>query len=221
MVISPCSASKDDSVPIPKGSRVVNPSDYLNSQNLIFQLTNIRQGIFQNPRASVGVRITYAFDLYVNAGNAYKNLRACNYLKLKAMLLSNEIEWFFLSGGYGIIHASEEARKYQATFNANIARQKNIPLTGNLWSNVLPSICDDIVSKFNPRWIYVFGGRDYTKFIKQTNFWKIRVNVKMFESTGRPGPHWLSPRLNALADAIVAKNLGMFNQIYPQRFYKQ
>jgi hypothetical protein len=55
----------------------------------------------------------------------YRELKNKNYYRLRSALLSsNTIEWFFLSGGRGVIHALEAARKYQATFNRNIAYQK-------------------------------------------------------------------------------------------------
>lgn len=222
IVITSCSASKCGSVPI-TGPKVVDPSHYLSDATLISKLKDIRQQILRHPEACVGTRKTYAFDLYVKAGRAYRDLRvSSNYIKLKSMLLSNGIEWFFLSGGYGIIHALEESRKYQATFDKNIACQNCIPFTGDLWKGVLNLICDDIVSKFNPGRIYVFGSKDYTNFIQQTNFWKNKtVSVKMFESTGSSGPLWLSPILNDLADAIVARNLVQFDQKYPKNSYKQ
>ena len=221
VVFSPCSEAKNDSVPIPPGSRVVHPSYYVADTNLLQQLVRVRQRILQDPRANVGTKVTYAFDLYVLAGNAYKHLKDNVFNQLKSVLLSSEIEWLFLSGGYGVIHALEPARKYRATFNRSIAYRRKIPFTTSLWKVTLSSIFDSIVSRFNPRWVYVFGSRDYTAFIKQTNFWRTSANVKMFENTGSSGPYWLSPRLNDLANAMITKNLIQFNQKYTQRFYKQ
>lgn len=220
IIITSCSASKDDSIPIPKGSKVVQPSYYLDDKGLISRLHSIRERIFHDSRARVGAKITYAFDLYIRAGNAYRDLRANNYQRLKSLLTStNNIEWFFLSGGYGIIHALEAARRYQATFNKNIAYQKKIPFTANMWKDALISICDAIVAKFDPEWVYVFGSRDYTCFVKQTNFWRIK-NVRMLESTGSSGPFWLSPKLNELVDSVLNSNLKVFNEKYA-KFVKQ
>jgi len=214
IVITSCSARKDDAIPIPRGFRVVQPSDYLDDKGLISRLHSVRERIFQDPRACVGTEITYTFDLYVRAGNAYRDLRKNNHQRLKSMLISgSEIEWFFLSGGYGIIHALEAARKYQATFNRSIAYQKKIPFTAKLWNNTLTSICDAIISKFNPEWVYVFGSEDYTNFIKQTHFWRTQ-NVKMLESTGSSGPFWLSPKLNELVNSILDDHLNVFNEKY-------
>ena len=222
IIINPCSASKDDSVPIPAGSRVVQPSYYLDDEGLISNLQNIRKNVLQNPRACVGSRETYAFDLYSLAGNVYKAIRdSGKQQRIKSMLISDsEIECFFLSGGYGIIHALEAAKKYQATFSRGIAYQKKILYTTDLWENSLTSICDAIIFKFQPEWAYVFGSQDYTGFIKRTNFWKTKNNVKIFESTGSSGPYWLAPKLNELVGAIFDDCLGKFNEKYP-KFVKQ
>lgn len=188
---------------------------------MVSKLCNIRNRIFQDPRIRVGTKTTYAFDLCVRAGKAYRDLLKSNYQRLKLKLLSsNEIEWFFLSGGYGIIHALEKARKYQATFNRSIAYQNDIPYTAKFWNDSLTSICDAIILRFHPEWVYIFGSKDYTHFIKQTSFWKTRNNIKMFESTGSAGPTWLSPMLSELADSILDNSVHSFNAKYP-KFVKQ
>jgi hypothetical protein len=157
----------------------------------------------------------------VRAGRAYKDLFEHNYQRVKSrLLLSDGIEWFFLSGGYGIIHALEEARKYQATFNKGIAYQNKVPFTAGLWNGVLVSICDAVISKLCPEWIYVFGSRDYIQFIKQTDFWKKGANVKIFESTGSAGTSWLSPIINTLVNSILSDNIDVFNNKY-EKFNKQ
>jgi len=61
--------------------------------------------------------------------------------------------------GYGVIHALKAARKYQSTFNRNIAYQSKILYTANLWKNVLPSILDAIILKFNPQWCMFLGAK--------------------------------------------------------------
>jgi hypothetical protein len=224
VIISSCSARKDDSIPIPSGSKIVQPSDYLDKKGLIARLQRIREHVFQDPRVQLGTKTTYAFDLYARAGNAYKGLREQTYQSLKSLLIISQIEWFFLSGGYGIVNALEPAKKYRATFNRSIAYQKNIPFTADLWKGILTTICDEIVSKLNPEWVYIFGSRDYTNLIKQTEFWKrpdlTRMKVRMFESTGSSGPFWLSPKLGELAVSILSNNINGFNKKYP-RFIKQ
>ena len=221
VVITSCSASKDDSVPIPPDSRIVKPSYYLDDQILVSRLHEIRESIFEDPRARTGQKITYAFDLYVRTGKAYKDLLRNSYCRLKERLLRrNVIEWFFLSGGYGIIHALEKARKYQATFNQSIAYQKGIPYTTGLWNIVLTSICEAIFSKFRSEWVYVFGSKDYTRFVKKTDYWKRSNNIKTFESTGSAGPCWLSPILNDLVNSIFDNRVDDFNVKY-SKFVKQ
>jgi cytoplasmic iron level regulating protein YaaA (DUF328/UPF0246 family) len=221
LIITSCSASKDDSVSILENSKIVKPEYYLHNLDLISELHKTRRQIFQDPRINAGKKVTHAFDLYINAGRAYKDLKQHNYKKTKSMLLSdNKIEWFFLSGGFGIIHALEEAKKYQATFNSTIANKNNIPFTIHFWKNLLPLICDSVVARFNPEWIYVFGSKDYTNFVKQTHFWRTRNDVKIFESTGRNGTLWLSPKLDDLVSSIINGRSSEFNKKYP-RFLKQ
>ncbi|RLI68203.1 MAG: hypothetical protein DRP02_13075 [Candidatus Gerdarchaeota archaeon] len=173
LVISSCSAAKDDSIVIPFGWKVVDPSYYLDHNKLLTMLISLRKTVFSDPRARVGKNVTYAFDLYVRKGRAYKDLFKHNYDRIKELLVeSNIVEWFFLSGGFGIIHALEKAHRYQATFNYNIAHQRNIPYTAKIWNGTLVKICDHIFSKFTPTWVYVFGSKDYTDFIKRTQYWK-------------------------------------------------
>ena len=153
IVFTSCSASKDDSIPITEGSRVVEPSYYLD-QALVSGLLSTRERILRDPRARLGTKISYSLDLYGRAGRAYRHLLEHNYPRLKSMLLSSDsIEWFFLSGGYGVVHALEEARKYQATFTQSIAYQNKIPFTGKLWTSLLTRICDSILLKFHPDFV--------------------------------------------------------------------
>ena len=203
VVISSCSAKKDDSVPIPKNSRRVSLADYLGNINLIRRLETTRESIFKDPRSKVGTKDTYAFDLYVRAGYAYKNLKASNETKLKEMMYSGKLQWFFLSGGYGIIHALEPARKYQATFNRAIAYKNKIPFTATQWKGTLSEMIDSAVSKFDPEWVFFFGSQDYYAFFKESKVGCSNRNVRLFESTGSSGPHWLSPIIGKLAGAIV------------------
>lgn len=220
VVISSCSAKKDDSVPIPKNSRSVSPADYLGNINLVRRLETTRESIFKDPHSKVGTKDTYAFDLYVRAGNAYRHLRTKNENELKEMMLSGKLAWFFLSGGYGIIHAFEPARKYQATFNRTIAHQNRIPFTANQWKGTLSDIIDSIVSKFDPEHVFLFGSQDYSVFLKESRVWRLNRNVQMFESTGSSGPSWLSPIIGELADAILGGWAEKFNCIH-RRFTKQ
>jgi cytoplasmic iron level regulating protein YaaA (DUF328/UPF0246 family) len=221
MILSACSAKKDDSIQIDSPSSIVSPAYYLSDREMISALFESREQVFQNPKAKLGFKRAYAFDIYVRTGRAYKDLNIKYYDVIKKALVGGQgIEWFFLSGGFGIIHALEEAWKYQATFNRTIASQNDIPFTANLWKTLLPALCDSAISRLSPEWIYVFGSRDYTKFIKKTNAWKQSVNILIFESTGYPGPTWLSGKIAALMDAFLSGNVMKFNECY-DRFNKQ
>jgi len=108
LIFSACSSSKDDTIPIPENSARISSRDYLNDTELLSKLHTTRERIFEDPRANVGSSETYAFDLYVNAGFAYRQLKKGNNDAMKSLLLrGHDVKWFFLSGGYGIIHALE------------------------------------------------------------------------------------------------------------------
>lgn len=74
LVISTCTANKNDTVPIPKNAKKTDPTGYLSDNNLAIELKNIREIVFSDPRADVGQRSTYVFDLYIPAGYAYRHL---------------------------------------------------------------------------------------------------------------------------------------------------
>ena len=222
LIVSSCSKRKDDSIPIPSGAKTLDPSDYLDDPYLINRIVETRERIFQDPRAQVGGRETYAFDLYVRAGRAYSKIYRHHYQQLKRLLSEdNRPSWFFLSGGYGIVNALEKARKYQATFNSGIAYQNRIPYTTPLWKPILTDACNAIFRKINPEYIYVFGSRDYTQFIKETERWKRKDRIKIFESYGSSGPNWISPKLCELAKSLMNRNICEFNRRYRNNFISQ
>lgn len=139
--------------------------------HLVKPLEAIRATIFKDPRAMVGAKTTYAFDLYTRAGLAYRNLTPAFGIELKQLIATNKLSWLFLSAGYGIIHALEPAMSYQATFNRTIAYQNNIPYTTKQWKGTLSEIIDSAVSKLNPDWLFFFGSNDYSAFFKDTKTW--------------------------------------------------
>ena len=222
LVFSPCCATKcDKRTPDDKNER--KPQDYLDDKELVDRLTSKRKGILCDPK---GEKTTYAWDLYVWTGRAYGDLRCSgNVERVKKLLAENKLQWFFLSGGYGVVHALEKVNDYQATFNRSTEYQKHILFTGNIWRGgaLLSQLCDAIVQKFNPSCVYIFGSRDYTAFIRKAYFWGKRGedSVKMFESTGRNGSYWLSERLDELAEAILTGKLNGFNKNHPGKFCKQ
>lgn len=216
LIISACSKRKDDTVPV--NIKATTPFDYIDNPSLAKQIIAIRDKILHNPRARVGRRETLAFDLYVRAGQAYSKIFRSYYLRLKPLVLKNDrIYWFFLSGGYGIVHALERAVKYQATFNENIAKKEGISYTAPIWENILPKACDAILSKFDPEYVYVFGSGDYTRFVKLTERWKCRARIKIFEGSS----FWISSIIYDLVTAILEENLETFNQRYPHNFVSQ
>lgn len=227
LVFSPCSQSKCDHIDMPAGFEPKKPLDYLANPALAHKLVATRRQVLSDPQAQKGNRSALAFDLYVKAtkSRAYKGIRESCYEDLrKRMLSTNDLQWFFLSGGFGVIHALEEATKYQATFDKGIAYQNDIPFTGKVWREAgLSRMCDAIVKHYAPSRVYVFGSKEYTAFIKLTDFWSERDDkgVKMFESTGRTGADWLSPRLQQLAEKVLIGSLDDFDYRYPERFYKQ
>ena len=214
IVITSCSASKYPFIPIDKGSKITCPSYYL-EERLLPSLLTTRERIFRDPRACLGTEKTYAFDLYVNAGSAYRAIRRKRYPQIKSFLLNtNDVEWFFLSGGYGIIDAFEEAQSYQASFNYTIAHQNDIPYTAKIWGQSLTAICNAIFARFNPTAIYVFGSKDYTQFINHLPPFNART--RLFESTGTAGPYWVSPILDNLVESILTNSVDCFDEKYPQ-----
>ena len=222
VIFSSCCKTKDDTIPIEPGSKTIEPTHYLGSRDLLERLITIREDILKDPKACVGNRTTYAFDLYRN-GHVYADLlKKDNHARMKEGLLSGDsVQWFFLSGGYGVIQALEKAKKYQATFSKSIANERKIPFTANKWGETLVQICDDIIRKLNPSRIYIFGSQDYTRFIEKTSFWKENSKGKMFKSTGSSGAYCLSPILNDLVTAILNNDLDAFDDKYPNKFYKQ
>ena len=220
LVLTPCSKTKDDS--IPPSLKTLTPHDYVDDARLADKLIKTRNRVLKDPRAQLGSKETYAFDLYVRAGKAYTHIYRYLYKRLRNTLLEDhQITCLFLSGGYGIIHALEKARKYQATFNQSTAYSNGIPYTTPLWHPILTEVCSSIFRKLNPEYVYVFGSRDYTQFVKGTERWKRRDNIKIFESYGSSGPSWISPILHNLMESAMNRDVDKFNRKYPDDFISQ
>ncbi|MDI6858835.1 MAG: hypothetical protein QME71_11045 [Dehalococcoidia bacterium] len=217
LIFSSCTAAKNDSVAV--GAKRTEPEDYISDPSLLRELRRTREVILSKPEAKLGTSETYAFDLYVQTGRAYGGIYQQFYAPLRQVLLeeTKPIRWFFLSGGYGILAASESARCYQATFSYQIARQNRIPYTGRLWQPSLRRICEHIVQR-HPDWaVYAFGSRDYTEFLKQS---RLPPEAKIIESTGSAGPTRLSPVIAAFTEALLHENLPAFDKHYPNQFTK-
>jgi len=223
VVFSPCSKSKCDEIDIPPDFKPKDPEDYLESLALVCKLINTRQEVLNDPRAQKGTKPTLVFDLYVKAKNskAYKGIRESCYEDLREKLLSSDdIQWFFLSGGYGVIHALERAKRYDATFHST--------RIDRIWHEAgLPLICDSIVRKFNPSRLYIFGTPKYLDFIKEANFYRETMDsgvTKVFEGFQEPqdsnaGLRWLSERLRKFAKAVISNDLSSFDSAYPEKYY--
>lgn len=223
LVFTSCTAAKDDSVGLPASWPLVRPADYLDDTRLVDFLATTRRSIFADARAKQGTDITCAFDLYVRKGRMYKGVLGHSYEPLKRALVvgSPPVRWFFLSGGYGIIDALEQATSYQATFSEGIARQKRIPWTAGAWGQGLAQICESVIEHQPGARVYVFGSRDYTYFLKRTSRWASGDGIKIFESTGASGPFWLSPRVLEFVQAFLRRRLDEFDRRYPTSFLKQ
>jgi len=220
IIISSCSAGKDDSNPIQLGNPLVTPKDYIRDDDLYGKFMAMRESILSRPTSQLGSRRTLAFDLYVRKGRAYSKLLKENYVTAQKILFDNEVQWFFLSGGYGIINALEEAKKYQASFNYNIARSNNITFTAREWKPFLPPILDGIIENYSPQRVYVFGSRDYTDFIKLSENWENDDVIKILESTGSAGVHWLAPKINDFFIAMKRNSIEEYDAQY-SKFQKQ
>ena len=189
---------------------------------MIRQLEEIRERVFKQPRISLGNKKSYALNLYTQTGFAYRDLRKNNQLEKAKELLKDQrnIQWYFLSGGNGILNALEAARDYQATFNRSIHYQRKIPFTGTIWRTILPKVCNEIFTTFHPEWVYIFGSQDYTQYIKDTYYWRNEQNITMFESTGSAGIHWLSPMISTFIKAVLKEDIHNFTA-HHKKFNKQ
>ncbi len=226
LLITPCTSRKDDTHP-PRG-RVTSPQDYLSPPSAR-ALEERRKHVLSLPRArdsppSQRSRETHAYDLYTHTGKAYAGFRRTHlHARAKRALLegSGALDWFFLSGGYGVIHALEKATRYQATFNPHTARQQGIPYTTPYWRGLLPLLLDEIIERKNPTLTLVLGSRDYTQFILHTRAWRTRGNIKVFQSTGLSGLSWLSDILVEVLEAALDNNPQAIDRKYPGKLITQ
>jgi len=99
-----------------------------------------------------------------------------------------------------------------------------IKKTAKEWENILPKICDNIFSKFDPEYVYVFGSKDYTQFVKETDYRrKNPEKIKIFESACKryQALRWLSLKISELVDGILNNKIDEFNKKYPSNFIRQ
>ena len=216
LVFSPCCSKKRDKRSPSEEKRT--PKSYLDKEADQMSLISTREEILCDPKAHRGKRQTYAWDLYVWTGTAYSDLRRSgNAERLRELLAENKLQWFFLSGGYGVVHALEVVNGYQATFDKRNAERKNIKFTGDIWQEAgLSSMLDAIVEKFNPECVYAFGNKDYIRFIANTEFYKKRdkTQLKVFET-----PY--TEKLRQLVEAILSNKVHTFNMRYQEKHCKK
>jgi hypothetical protein len=182
IIITSCTKSKSTQF-IP-GKYAVSPGDYLAKPSSVARLDAARSLVFALPNSAYDEKATqhYAFDLYVRDPytKMYRGLRDTGLaVTVRERLLAgdDEIEWYFLSGGYGLLHALEIARPYQATFDRSIASKNKIPWTFQKWKPVLPPLLDEIFSQKNPSSVTVFGSTAYVEMVRNTNFYKCRPEI--------------------------------------------
>jgi len=212
VVFSSCTAAKDDSVPIERPR--IEPSEYVGDSQLLRKLLETRKVILSWPEAKKGDRETYAFDLYVRKGQMYAAVYEHHYQRLRAALMDGimNVEWFFISGGYGIVNALEPACAYQATLNKAIHYQKGVPFTAELWQPTLGNICKGVMSHHSESKIYVFGGRDYTSYFEGVPHPR---EMRIFKSAKTVGGRRLSPVLADFVSGLLRAELNPFDKAFP------
>jgi len=224
LVFTSCTASKDDSAQIAAKDIAIGPNRYLTDRNLRDLLLTTREQVLSDPRAKRGNHLTYAFDLYVKAERSqmYSDLRARSQLceNVKQALRKGEIQWFFLSGGYGMLHALEPATKYQATFSYGIARQNGIPYTARVWRRCLVDVCEHVMNRYSAWPVYAFGSRDYTDVLQRTRRWRAGEGIKIIESTGTGGGWRLSPIVAEFVRSLMSCQLSDFDRRHPGALVK-
>src|ERR1039457_5891148 len=182
IIITSC--TKNKCTRFPPDGRTVSPEDYLANPEAIKQLKRTRDSVLNNPKSAYDPRAQqhYAFDLYVRHPDTqlYRRLRNEGLdgpVRTRLLAIMNDVDWYFLSGGYGLLHALELARPYQATFNNSIARNNSISYTRPEWNPVLPSILDEMFERSTADSIHIFGSMDYLDMVRSSKHYKHRPTV--------------------------------------------
>lgn len=210
LILTPC--TKNKRVDVSLGNRIVQPAGYLADEKLVAVQRSCRETVWRDFRSQYdpASNLAYPFDMYVRheSTQLYRDLRGDGLAEtIRDQMVSAPdqfpAEWFFLSGGYGLLHSLEPARKYQASFSYQIANQANpkIPCTRSTWKT-LPAILDSLFSTLKPRIIHVFGPPDYTQFVERTVLYRenrIRFEMNVERSSGAG----IRSRLLALAKTLL------------------
>lgn len=194
IIITTCTKNKEVSPDFSPNRPGFNPDQYLGSAATLDELMRTRQAVLSKPNASFGYPVgqQIAFEMYTSPGRLYDKLRSDPiYGEIRQLLNKwpdhSDAHWFFLSGGYGLIHGAEIGSAYQAVFDSGIARKGGIPYTVKDWT-CLPQILDEMFNHLGPTHIYVVGSAAYVKFIQQTE--AFQSSPDMFEiAPGRASAH--------------------------------
>ena len=194
IIITTCTKNKDVSPEFSPSRPGIVPQQYLGKVATVEELTRTRQAVLSKPNAKFGdpAGQQISFKMYTSYGMLYDKLRAdAIYGKILKNLNQRRDgakgHWFFLSGGYGLIHGGEIASAYQAVFDRGIASKEGIPFTVGDWTS-LPQILDGMFNYLEPAHIYVVGAAAYVKFIQRTVAFQSSPN--RFEiSQGRESSH--------------------------------
>jgi hypothetical protein len=174
IIITTCTKNKAVSPGFSSEQPGITPQEYLGNASTINQLLQTRQAVLSKSNARFGnpVGQQISFEMYTSHGMLYDKLRADPIFEEILKNLNqrgghSKAHWFFLSGGYGLLHGAEIASAYQAVFDRGIARKEDIPFTVKDWIS-LPQILDEMFNYLAPAHIYVVGSAAYVKFIQQT-----------------------------------------------------
>lgn len=209
LLITPC--TKNKCLEFNPEELSVIPADYLEFEALINKLMAGRKIALESKGSQYNIasKQVYAFDLYVRGPRThlYRNLRACGLTDaVRKALLEGRFaaEWFFLSGGYGVVHALELVNDYQATFSRQIALKEKIPYTKQIWENI-PKILDGLIRKLKPAKIYVFGSADYIDFVLNTQAYCHRSQSFQI-NCGRASKKDLRRKLSCLIEEFLEQS---------------
>lgn len=138
-----------------------------------------REKILKRPEALLSLKEIYVFDLYVRAGKVYSKIYRLHYRQLKDMLLE---------GNHGVVNGLEKAGNIRRP-SVRPSRKRVAYCTrlrcGWLFYPVYMTLYPG--SSTQNMLIYVFGGRDYTQFIKKTQAWKNKGGIKFLKVMDEQG----------------------------------
>jgi cytoplasmic iron level regulating protein YaaA (DUF328/UPF0246 family) len=178
IIITSCTKRK--SIDFRPNGRRVSPVDYLIRPDSVKQLRRTRKLVLALPGSEYCPQEEqrYAYDLYVRGKTQlYSNLRKEEIdVRVREKLLAAKpaVDWYFLSGGYGLLHALELVKPYQATF----FRIKGTPFTLRYWKEILPALLDEVFQKNNSvESVHVFGSTPYVDMVRDTKRYRTQRDL--------------------------------------------